>query len=123
MSLNKSLFKLNILFHPICGIFLGGSNRLISELTWNTFRSHLILEYEIPKWDGDIGNPNSFIHLDKSIGTKKIQYLQKAYKSQQGKSWFSHDLFWSIMRLRGMESNSSSEIAEAFYSRKTILKV
>ena len=98
-------------------------HRLISELTWNTFRSHLILEYEIPKWDGDIGNPNSFIHLDKSIGTRKIQYLQQAYKSQQDKSWFSDDLFWSIMRLRGMESNSSSEIAEAFYSRKTILQI
>jgi len=98
-------------------------HRLISELTWNTFRDHLILEYEIPKWDGDIGNPNFFIPLNRSTGTQKIQYLQQAYRSQQDKSWFSDDLFWSIMRLRGMESNSSSGIAEAFYSRKTTLKI
>ena len=98
-------------------------HRLVSELTWNTFRNHLILEYEIPKWDGDFGNPNSFVHLDETIGTKKIQYLQQAYNSQQTKAWFTDDLFWSIMRIRGMESNSPSRIAEAFYSRKIVLRI
>jgi len=96
-------------------------HRLVSGLTWNTFRNHLILEYEIPKWDGDLGTPGSFVHLDELIGRKKIQYLQQAYNSQQSKSWFTDDLFWSLMRIRGMESNSPSRIAEAFYSRKIVL--
>lgn len=96
-------------------------HRLVSELTWNTFRNHLILEYEIPKWDGDIGTPNTFIHLDEATGLTKIKYLQQIYNSQKTKAWFTDDLFWSIMRIRGMESNSPSLIAEAFYSRKSVL--
>lgn len=96
-------------------------HRLVSELTWNTFRNHLILEYEIPKWDGDLGAPNSFVHLQQTTVDKKIQYLQQAYNSQQSKSWFTDDLFRSIMRIRGMESNSPSMLAEAFYSRKCVL--
>ena len=96
-------------------------HRLISELTWNTFRNHYILEYEIPKWDGDLGSPNSFVHIDETNGLKKIQFLQQAYNSQQTKAWFTDDLFWSLMRIRGMESNSPSRIAEAFYNRKTVL--
>ena len=98
-------------------------HRLVSELTWNTFRNHLILEYEIPKWDGDIGTPNTFVHLDEAMGLKKIEYLQQAYNSQKTKAWFTDDLFWSLMRIRGMESNSLSHIAEAFYSRKSVLKL
>lgn len=97
-------------------------HRLVSELTWNTFRNHLIMEYEIPKWDGDIGTPNTFVHLDEATGLKKIDYLQQAYNSQKTKAWFTDDLFWSLMRIRGMESNSPSSIAEAFYSRKSVLK-
>lgn len=95
----------------------------ISELTWNTFRSHLILEYEIPKWDGDLGKPNNFVHIDKAIGQQKIDYLQQAYNSQSSKQWFTDDLFWSLMRLRGMESNSPSQIAEGFYNRKMSLAI
>jgi LmbE family N-acetylglucosaminyl deacetylase len=98
-------------------------HRLVSELTWNTFRNHLILEYEIPKWDGDIGTPNTFVHLDEATGLKKIKYLQKIYNSQKTKVWFTDDLLWSLMRIRGMESNSPSLIAEAFYSRKSVLNV
>lgn len=96
-------------------------HRQICELTWNTWRNHNILEYEIPKWDGDMGIPNSFVHLHQEIGRKKIELLQKVYNSQQTKAWFADDLFWSLMRIRGMESNSPSTIAEAFYSRKILL--
>lgn len=98
-------------------------HRLVSELTWNTFRNHYILEYEIPKWDGDIGTPNTYVHLDEATGLTKIKYLQQIYNSQKTKAWFTDDLFWSLMRIRGMESNSPSCIAEAFFSRKNILKM
>ena len=98
-------------------------HRLISELTWNTFRNHLILEYEIPKWDGDLSSPNTFMHLDKSIAMRKIDYLQQAYHSQKTKAWFSNDLFLALMRIRGMESNSPSDVAEAFYLRKAVLNI
>ena len=97
-------------------------HRLVSELTWNTFRNHLILEYEIPKWDGDLGAPDMFVHLEETTGLTKIEYLQQAYNSQKSKTWFTDDLFWSIMRIRGMESSSPSGIAEGFYSRKSVLK-
>ena len=96
-------------------------HRVVSEITWNTFRNHFILEYEIPKWDGDIGAPSCFVHLDEKTAQQKITYLQQAYNSQQTKAWFTDDLFWSMMRIRGMESNSPSSVAEAFYSRKTVL--
>lgn len=95
-------------------------HRLISELTWNTFRDHLILEYEIPKYDGDLGRPNLFVHLDRSICDRKIQYILKQFKSQHEKQWFSEDTFLSILRLRGIESNAPGKYAEAFYCRKMI---
>ena len=69
----------------------------------------------------DLGTANSFAHLDESTVSKKIQYLQKVYNPQQFKSWFTDDLFRSLMRIRGMESNSPSHLAEAFYSRKNLL--
>jgi LmbE family N-acetylglucosaminyl deacetylase len=93
-------------------------HRRISELTWNTFRDHLILEYEIPKWDGDMGSPNTFVAIDKIVADEKIAALQAIYNSQRNKQWFTDDLFHALMRLRGMESNSPSQLAEAFYSRK-----
>ncbi|MCD1647056.1 PIG-L family deacetylase [Marinobacter adhaerens] len=98
-------------------------HRAVSDLTWNTFRNNLILEYEIPKWDGDIGQPNLFVPLAKRNGDKKIRHLQQAYRSQAEKPWFSHDLFWSLMRIRGMECNADETIAEAFYSRKMTIAV
>ena len=97
-------------------------HRLISELTWNTFRDHLILEYEIPKYDGDLGSPNCFIHLNASVCQKKIQYILESFKSQEGKHWFSEDTFLAIMRLRGIESNSPSKYSEAFYCKKMVLQ-
>ncbi len=96
-------------------------HRAISDLTWNTFRNHLILEYEIPKWDGDLGVPNFFVSIDQAIAAEKIAALQAVYNSQKDKVWFTDDLFYSLMRLRGMECNSSSTLAEAFYTRKLVL--
>lgn len=96
-------------------------HRLVSELTWNTFRNHLILEYEIPKWDGDLGQPNLFVPLSREFGEQKIEHLHSAYPSQSAKAWFSKDLFWSLMRIRGMECNAPAAIAEGFYSRKLIV--
>lgn len=93
-------------------------HRKVSELTWNTFRNHMIWEYEIPKWDGDLGSPNTFVSLDKQIAEQKIAALQSVYNSQKAKKWFTDDLFWSMMRIRGMECNSASGLAEAFYTRK-----
>ena len=96
-------------------------HRLISELTWNTFRDHFILEYEIPKFDGDMGRPNVFFPLELDVCRKKTQYLIDAFPSQQAKRWFREDTFLSLMRLRGMECNAPSGYAEAFYCRKLVL--
>jgi len=96
-------------------------HRQIGELTWNTFRDHLILEYEIPKYDGDMGQPNVFVHLNAEASKKKVSYLMDAFQSQRGKRWFQEDTFFSLMRLRGMECNAPSGHAEAFYCRKVLL--
>jgi LmbE family N-acetylglucosaminyl deacetylase len=96
-------------------------HRLIAELTWNTFRDHLILEYEIPKYDGDLGQPSVFVPLEDEVARKKVRYLQLAFQSQHVKRWFQGSTFFSLMRLRGMECNAPSGYAEAFYSRKMVL--
>jgi LmbE family N-acetylglucosaminyl deacetylase len=96
-------------------------HRLIAELTWNTFRDHLILEYEIPKYDGDMGQPSLFVPLDRELCEKKIEYLMDVFQSQRTKRWFQQDTFLSLMRLRGMECNAPSGYAEAFYCRKLVL--
>jgi LmbE family N-acetylglucosaminyl deacetylase len=96
-------------------------HRLISELTWNTFRNHWILEYEIPKYDGDLGQPSVFVPLDSELCKKKVGYVLEAFQSQKNKLWFESESFFSLMRLRGMECNSPSGYAEAFYCRKLVL--
>jgi LmbE family N-acetylglucosaminyl deacetylase len=96
-------------------------HRQIGELTWNTFRDHLILEYEIPKYDGDMGQPNVFVHLNAEASKNKVSYLMEAFQSQRTKRWFHEDTFFSLMRLRGMECNAHSGHAEAFYCRKVLL--
>jgi LmbE family N-acetylglucosaminyl deacetylase len=96
-------------------------HRLVSELTWNTFRNHLIMEYEIPKYDGDMGKPSVFVPLGAGIAKKKISHLMEAFTSQHTKPWFQEDTFCALMRLRGMECNSPSGYAEAFYCRKLVL--
>ena len=95
-------------------------HRTISELTWNTFRNHLILEYEIPKYDGDMGSPNVFVHLNQAIGQTKVRNIVECFASQAAKQWFTEDTFLSVMRLRGVESNAPKKYAEAFYCRKIV---
>lgn len=96
-------------------------HRQVSELTWNTFRDHVILEYEVPKYDGDMGKPNLFIPLEPDQYQTKVQYLMEAFESQRSKRWFQKETFLSLMRLRGMECNAPSGYAEAFYCRKMVL--
>ena len=96
-------------------------HRVISELTSNTFRNHLILEYEIPKYDGDMGSPNAFVELDESTSHRKIDTILAFFQTQEHRHWFSEDLFLSILRLRGMECAAPSGYAEAFYCRKMVL--
>jgi LmbE family N-acetylglucosaminyl deacetylase len=93
-------------------------HRLISELTWNTFRDHLILEYEIPKYDGDLGRPSLFVPLETNVYQSKVRYIMETFQSQRGKRWFEPTTLFSLMRLRGMECNADSGYAEAFYCRK-----
>ena len=95
-------------------------HRLLSELTWNTFRNHFILEYEIMKYDGDLGAPNFFVHLNESICNKKVQYIMASFKSQKNRDWFTPETFLSILRIRGIESNAPEKYAEGFYCRKVI---
>jgi LmbE family N-acetylglucosaminyl deacetylase len=96
-------------------------HRLIAELTWNTFRNHFILEYEIPKYDGDLGQPSVFVPLPLEVSQKKVRYLLETFQSQRGKRWFQEDTFFALMRLRGMECNAPSGYAEAFYCHKMVL--
>jgi LmbE family N-acetylglucosaminyl deacetylase len=93
-------------------------HRLICELTWNTFRDHLILEYEIPKFDGDLGLPNFFVHLDENVARRKVELVMKHFGTQRSKHWFTEDTFLALMRLRGVESRSPGRYAEGFHCRK-----
>jgi LmbE family N-acetylglucosaminyl deacetylase len=97
-------------------------HRLVGELTWNTFRDHLILEYEIPKYDGDLGQPSIFVPLTLEECERKVNYIMKAFESQQSKRWFKPETFFSLMRLRGVECNSPTGYAEAFYCRKLVMR-
>jgi LmbE family N-acetylglucosaminyl deacetylase len=96
-------------------------HRLVSELTYNTFRDHLVLEYEIVKLDGDIGNPNVYVPLDAATVQRKVDLLMSAFASQRDKGWFSEDVFRGVMRLRGVEAGAPSGFAEAFYGRKIVV--
>lgn len=96
-------------------------HRLLSDLCWNTFRNHLILEYEIPKYDGDLAQPNLFVQLEPEVVERKISILLDAFPSQAGKHWFDRETFLSLMRLRGLESAAPQRYAEAFHLRKCVL--
>ncbi len=96
-------------------------HRLVSDLAWNSFRKELILEYEIPKYDGDLGQPNFFMPLSEEVCRKKVLYLLDVYQTQIQKHWFTEDTFRALLRLRGMESAAAGKYAEAFYCRKIVL--
>jgi LmbE family N-acetylglucosaminyl deacetylase len=96
-------------------------HRLVCELTWNTWRDHLVLEYEIPKYDGDLGAPNLFVPVSEELAREKTRLLSSAFESQRGKHWFDDELFLGLMRVRGMEARAPSGYAEAFFSRKLSL--
>ncbi|MGH8759434.1 MAG: PIG-L deacetylase family protein [Burkholderiales bacterium] len=94
-------------------------HRLLCELAWNTFRDHLILEFEIPKWDGDLGRPNFYVPLSDEILAKKIVLLSKHFGTQRSTAWFDDETFHGLARLRGVECRA--RYAEAFYARKVLL--
>ena len=96
-------------------------HRSVCELTWNTFRNHLILEYEIPKWDGDLGCPNVYIPLNGEECEAKLRFLMNGFGSQQSHHWYDPELFRALMRIRGMECAAPSRYAEGFYVSKAIV--
>jgi len=98
-------------------------HRLVAELTWNTFRNHLVLEYEIPKFDGDLGSPNVFVPLDDAIVTEKINLLREHFSTQRDKHWFDEELFRGLHRIRATEAGGGTRYAEAFVCRKLLLGI
>jgi LmbE family N-acetylglucosaminyl deacetylase len=98
-------------------------HRVISDLTWNTFRNHLVLEYEIPKWDGDLGRPTLYVPATRTLALRKTSALLEVFGSQRSKDWFDEETFRGLMRLRGMECRAAETYAEAFFARKTILSL
>jgi LmbE family N-acetylglucosaminyl deacetylase len=98
-------------------------HRTISDLTWNTWRNHFILEYEIPKYDGDLGSPNYFVPLGRELCGRKIKYICDVFQTQSNKAWLTEDTFQAILRLRGVECAARDKYAEAFYCRKLVCEL
>jgi LmbE family N-acetylglucosaminyl deacetylase len=98
-------------------------HRLACELTYNTFRDHAVFEYEIPKWDGDLGAPNTFVHVAESVAREKVDLVMRHFGTQRGKGWFDADTFLGLMRLRGVECRAPERYAEAFYARKSVIAI
>ena len=96
-------------------------HRFVCELTWNTFRNNLILEYEIPKYDGDLSSPNLFVPISQEVAERKVETILRCFETQRECHWFTEDLFMALLRLRGMEANSPTRLAEAFTCRKQVL--
>ena len=97
-------------------------HRVVSDLTWNAFRDHLILEYEIPKYDGDLGAPNLFVPLSETLARRKVELLLQHFASQRERHWFDEATFLGLMRVRGVETGGVERFAEAFHCRKLILQ-
>ena len=116
----KQVFTPDLIFTH-CRHDLHQDHRLVCELTWNTFRDHLILEYEIPKYDGDLRSPNFFVPLSDVHARKKVKRLMRYFTTQLNKQWFCEELFYGLMRLRATEAASPTRYAEAFYCRKILL--
>jgi LmbE family N-acetylglucosaminyl deacetylase len=96
-------------------------HRQVSQLTWNTFRNHLILEYEIPKWDGDLGRPSVYVPATRSVMARKVELLLQHFGTQRSKDWFDSEVFTGLARLRGIECRAPDGLAEAFHVRKLAL--
>jgi LmbE family N-acetylglucosaminyl deacetylase len=96
-------------------------HRTVNGLTWNTFRDHLILEYEIPKWDGDIGRPNVYVPVSQAAMARKTELLERHFGTQRSKHWFDREVFYGLARLRGMECRAPERYAEAFFARKLVV--
>ena len=96
-------------------------HRLVSDLTWNSFRDHAILEYEVPKYDGDFGAPNVFVALPAAQAERKVHHLLEHFPSQRARRWFDEATFRALLRLRGLECNAPERFAEAFYGRKLMI--
>lgn len=96
-------------------------HRVVADLTWNTFRNHLILQYEIPKYEGDLGKPSVFVPLPLRTAERKVELLQEHFTSQHNRAWFHPDTFHGLMSVRGVECNAPERRAEAFYARKLLL--
>jgi LmbE family N-acetylglucosaminyl deacetylase len=96
-------------------------HRVVAELTWNTWRDHLILEYEIPKYEGDLGSPNVFVALDEATAQRKVDGILEHYPSQRRRAWFDADTFRAVLRLRGIEANAPGRFAEGFHGAKVVL--
>lgn len=93
-------------------------HRIVNEMVWSTFRDHMVLEYEVPKWDGGLGDPNVYVPVSAAQMRAKVRTLMTAYRSQRHRDWFSPDTFMALARLRGIECRSRSGFAEAFHARK-----
>lgn len=96
-------------------------HRVLAELTWCAFRDHAILEYEIPKYEGDLGRPNLLVRLTPEQAQRKVDHLMSAFPSQRGKGWYTEDTFRALMRLRGVECNAPGRSAEGFYAPKLVM--
>lgn len=96
-------------------------HRVVAELTWNTFRNHLILQYEIPKYEGGLTTPSTYIAFDKALAERKIRILLECYPTQRRKAWFTADTIRGLMRLRGIESGSPTGWAEGFHAAKLLV--
>ena len=98
-------------------------HRFVCELTWNTFRDNMILEYEIPKYDGELSSPNLYLPISRDVADRKVETILRCFGSQRSRHWFTEDLFMAMLRLRGMEANSPTQLAEAFTCRKLTIDV
>jgi LmbE family N-acetylglucosaminyl deacetylase len=96
-------------------------HRLVAELTWNTWRDHLILEYEIPKYEGDLGRPTTYVPFSREVADRKVSLLLEVFRSQRSRHWFDAEVFRGLMRIRGLECASASGYAEAFHAPKTVI--
>jgi len=95
-------------------------HRVVSELTWNTFRNHLVFEYEIPKYEGDLGRPNVFLPVSRGVADRKVELLMRHFQTQAARAWFRPDTFHGLMSIRGVECHAPEGRAEAFHGRKLV---